>query len=98
MSRRPTISACVIARNEADELADCLAGLTWADEIVVVDDESTDATVKVAQRFTPRVLVRAKRDERSATSPSTRPGATGCSSWTPTNGSPRRCATRSAGP
>jgi glycosyltransferase involved in cell wall biosynthesis len=65
-SRRPTISACVIARNEADELAECLAGLTWADEIVVVDDESTDGTVKVAERFTPRVLVRAKRDDFAA--------------------------------
>jgi glycosyltransferase involved in cell wall biosynthesis len=65
-SRRPTISACVIARNEADELAECLAGLTWADEIVVVDDESTDGPVKVAERFTPRVLVRAKRDDFAA--------------------------------
>ena len=63
MTARPTISACVIARNEADELADCLATLTWADEIVVVDDESTDDTVKVAGRFTGRVLVRAKRDD-----------------------------------
>ena len=62
----PTVSACVIARNEADELADCLATLRWADELVVVDDESTDETVKVAERFTPRVLVRAKNDDFAA--------------------------------
>jgi glycosyltransferase involved in cell wall biosynthesis len=66
MTVRPTVSACVIARNEADELADCLSTLTWADEIVVVDDESTDDTVKVAGRFTERVLVRAKRDDFAA--------------------------------
>ena len=66
MTARPTVSACVIARNEADEVADCLARLTWADEIVVVDDESTDATVKVAERFTRHVLVRPKRDDFAA--------------------------------
>ena len=63
MTARPTVSACVIARNEADELAECLATLTWADEIVVVDDESTDDTVKVAERFSRRVLVRSKGDD-----------------------------------
>ena len=63
MTARPTVSACVIARNEAEELADCLAALRWADEIVVVDDESTDGTVKVAERFTKQVLVRPKRDD-----------------------------------
>ena len=62
----PTVSACVIARNEADDLAECLTSLTWANEIVVVDDESTDATVKVAERFTKRVLVRPKREDFAA--------------------------------
>jgi glycosyltransferase involved in cell wall biosynthesis len=66
MSAPPSISACVIARNEADELAECLATLTWADELVVVDDESIDDTVKVAGRFTTRVLVRAKGDDFAA--------------------------------
>ena len=63
MTARPTVSACLIVRNEADELAECLATLGWADEIVVVDDESTDATVAIAERFTKRVLVRPKRDD-----------------------------------
>jgi glycosyltransferase involved in cell wall biosynthesis len=66
MTARPTVSACVIARNEAEELADCLSALTWADEIVVVDDESTDQTVEIAERFTKRVLVRPKRDDFAA--------------------------------
>jgi glycosyltransferase involved in cell wall biosynthesis len=63
VSVAPSISACVIARNEATRLAACLEALRWADEIVVVDDESTDATVDVARRFTDRVLVRAKADD-----------------------------------
>ena len=60
------ISACVIARNESAQLADCLERLVWADEIIVVDDESTDETVQIARRFTPRVFVRPKQDDFSA--------------------------------
>lgn len=39
------ISAIVIARNEASNLADCLATLEWADERLIVDAFSTDGTV-----------------------------------------------------
>src|ERR671914_1792213 len=54
----PPVSATVITKNEADALADALASLSWADEIVVVDAESTDDTVAIARRFTERVYVR----------------------------------------
>lgn len=40
----PLISAFVITKNESAKLADCLTSLNWADEIVVVDDFSTDST------------------------------------------------------
>jgi glycosyltransferase involved in cell wall biosynthesis len=48
----------VITRNEAGRLGTCLTSLTWADEIVVVDAESTDRTVEIARGFTDRVVVR----------------------------------------
>jgi glycosyltransferase involved in cell wall biosynthesis len=48
----------VITRNEEERLPSCLGSLTWADEIVVVDAESTDRTVEVAREFTDRVVVR----------------------------------------
>jgi glycosyltransferase involved in cell wall biosynthesis len=39
------ISAIVITKNEAHDIADCLASLSgWVDEIVVVDSGSTDGT------------------------------------------------------
>jgi (heptosyl)LPS beta-1,4-glucosyltransferase len=55
---RATCSAVVITRNEAPRLGTCLASLAWTDEIVVVDAESSDATVEIARQFTERVIVR----------------------------------------
>lgn len=54
----PKLSVTVITRDEAANLARALESVAWADEIVVIDSESTDATVDIARRFTSRVLVR----------------------------------------
>src|SRR5215471_3520936 len=51
------ISATVITLNEEDNIADALASLSWADEIILVDSESTDRTLEIARRFTDRVFV-----------------------------------------
>ena len=46
------LSAILITRNEAHNLEDCLASLQgFVDEIVVVDTQSSDSTVSIAQRF-----------------------------------------------
>ena len=45
------ISACVITKNEEENLPTCLAGLAWVEEIVVVDDFSTDRTEAICRRF-----------------------------------------------
>jgi glycosyltransferase involved in cell wall biosynthesis len=50
------LSALVVARNEAAQLADCLAGLGFADEIVVVLDRCEDQSPAIARRFTDRVV------------------------------------------
>jgi len=52
------ITATVITRNEEHNIADALESLSWADEIIVVDSQSTDRTVEIARRFTDRVFVR----------------------------------------
>jgi (heptosyl)LPS beta-1,4-glucosyltransferase len=54
----PPVSVTVITRNEAADLADALRSVAWADEIVVVDSQSTDDTAAIARRFTDRVVVR----------------------------------------
>ena len=52
----PLLSALVVARNEAAQLAECLSALAFADEIVVVLDRCEDASRNIAARFTDRIL------------------------------------------
>lgn len=44
----PRLSALVVAHNEAAQLADCLAPLAFADELVVVLDRCTDRSREIA--------------------------------------------------
>ena len=47
---QPLLSACLIVKDEADNLPGCLAALEgFADEVVVYDTGSTDGTVEVAR-------------------------------------------------
>jgi len=50
------ISAVVNTRNEEKNIEDCLKALHFADEIVVVDMESMDATKQIAKGFTDKVF------------------------------------------
>lgn len=50
------ISAIVLTKNEEARLADCLAALTWADEVLVVDSYSADSTQAVAERMGARFV------------------------------------------
>ena len=43
------ISATVITLNEERNIADCLASLSWTDEIIVVDSGSTDRTEELCR-------------------------------------------------
>jgi glycosyltransferase involved in cell wall biosynthesis len=59
----PRISVLVVARDEAHNLAECLAAARWADErVVVVDAASRDATLAIARREADVVAVRAFDD------------------------------------
>ena len=52
-----TISLCMIVKNEGDVLARCLdSARDIADEIVIVDTGSTDATKDIARRYTDKVF------------------------------------------
>ncbi len=51
------ISATIITLNEEENIAEAISTLTFADEIVVVDSESTDRTVEIACQLGARVMV-----------------------------------------
>jgi glycosyltransferase involved in cell wall biosynthesis len=52
------ISVAIIARNEEKQIRECLESVKWADEIIVLDDESSDNTVKIAKEYTDKVFKR----------------------------------------
>lgn len=52
------ISVIIITGNEKNNIRDCLESVKWADEIIVVDSESTDGTVEIAKEFTENVFIK----------------------------------------
>jgi glycosyltransferase involved in cell wall biosynthesis len=50
------LSVILITKNEASNIRDCLESVSWADEIVVVDSNSTDSTREVARQYTSQVF------------------------------------------
>src|SRR3981081_2595285 len=50
------LSVLIPIRNEAANLPRCLASVAWADEIFVVDSQSTDGSQKIAENHSARVV------------------------------------------
>lgn len=50
------LSAVLITRDEADRIADALASVAFADEILVLDSGSVDGTVEIAESLGARVV------------------------------------------
>lgn len=48
---KPRLSIALIAHNEAHQLRACLGSVAWADEIVVVENASTDGTAELAREL-----------------------------------------------
>jgi glycosyltransferase involved in cell wall biosynthesis len=55
--RTAKISVTIRTFNEATNIRECLKSVSWADEIVVIDSESTDSTVAIAREFTDKVII-----------------------------------------
>ncbi|MDD5496478.1 MAG: glycosyltransferase family 2 protein [Candidatus Omnitrophica bacterium] len=52
------VSVVIIAKNEENNIEDCLKSVLWADEIIVLDDHSSDRTVELAKKYTDKVFSR----------------------------------------
>ena len=52
----PTITAYVIAYNEAEKIEAAVGSVLWADEVIVADSHSTDGTAEKAEALGARVI------------------------------------------
>lgn len=52
------ISACIIAFNEEKNIAQAIASVSWADEIIIIDSESTDKTIEIAKSLGANVVTK----------------------------------------
>jgi len=57
------LSVVIIAKNEEKNIGDCIESVMWAQEIIVVDDESSDRTVEIAKRLGAKVFNRRMDNE-----------------------------------
>jgi len=57
VTSRERLSAVVAVKNEAHQIRECLEGLRFADEIVLVDMGSSDGTVEAAGSLADKVIV-----------------------------------------
>lgn len=56
---KPRISVCIVCHNEADRLGPCLDSVVgWADEVLMMDLESTDGSAELAEGRGVRVISR----------------------------------------
>jgi len=51
------ISAVIIARDEEQKIGDAIRSVEWADEVLLVDAESTDRTREIAEELGAKVIV-----------------------------------------
>jgi glycosyltransferase involved in cell wall biosynthesis len=63
MEEKFPLSVVILTRNEENRIARCLESVSWADEIIVVDDESADKTLEIVKGFTEKVFVRKMDNE-----------------------------------
>ena len=53
---REKLTAVIIAKNEEDKIALCLDNIKWVDEVIVVDDMSSDRTGEICRCYGAKVI------------------------------------------
>src|SRR5574344_1509892 len=53
------LSVLILAKNEEKNISDCIHSVPFADEVLVIDDHSTDKTKEMAESLGARVITRA---------------------------------------
>ncbi len=45
------ISVVILTRNEENNIKRCLESIKWCDEIILIDDDSSDKTIEIARKY-----------------------------------------------
>lgn len=56
------ISALILTLNEEEMIKDCLSKLSFADEIIILDQNSQDGTLQIAKKYTDKIFFTADYD------------------------------------
>ncbi|MDO8660115.1 MAG: glycosyltransferase family 2 protein [Candidatus Parcubacteria bacterium] len=60
------ISTVILTKNEEKNIAKCLESVKWCDEIVIIDDKSTDKTIEIAKKYKAAVYANNLKGDFSA--------------------------------
>lgn len=60
------ISVVVLTKNNESSIEETIRSLSWVTDVVIVDDNSTDSTVKIAKKTGAQVYVRSLKGDYSA--------------------------------
>ena len=52
------LSVIVITHNEENNIEECLQSVSWANDLIVVDAQSSDRTVELAEQYTQKIFVK----------------------------------------
>lgn len=61
-----SLSVLILSRNEEKYIGDCIKSASFADEVILIDDYSTDNTVKIAKELGAKVYQRAMNGDWGA--------------------------------
>jgi glycosyltransferase involved in cell wall biosynthesis len=53
---KSTVSIVLSVLNESQKIENCLKSVGWADEIIVIDNGSTDNTISIVKKFTDKIF------------------------------------------
>jgi len=60
------ISAIILTKNEEKNIKKCLESVKWCDEIIIIDDESSDQTLEIAKKYKTTIYTNTLNNDFSA--------------------------------